>query len=128
MVTSSEARASPSIGDLPMTAPYGMTLTDYLKACEAQGLGLVSNTLSDVMADTVVALNELAAVVLVSGALGHGRRSLTRIVDDAKLACGDIGKSDAWLYVLDIKASSAVSFAGRLELAGMKVSLMREAL
>lgn len=106
----------------------GMTLSDYLNACKASGVGMCS--LSDVMADTSARLVKLADEVkngVVALTVARGR--LRVIMEEARTTSVSLNKNDGWVYVmLDVKARDVLSFAGRLEVAAMKINLMAEAL
>ncbi|MGL5583185.1 MAG: hypothetical protein ACRDCE_19815 [Cetobacterium sp.] len=111
-----------------MTTHCGMNLSDYLNACKAAGVGVCS--LGDVMGDAIVRLNKLADSVRCGAvALTVARGRLRVIMADALSLCANIGKNDGWCYVmLDVKARDVLSFAGRLEVAAMKVQLMKDAM
>lgn len=101
----------------------GMPLNEYLNACADNGVGFIS--LASVMADTASQLDSLAVRIRANGSLGDGRRNLSRIVDATSCLCASLGKNDGWLYlVVEVKARDVLSFAGRLELAAMKVRMV----
>lgn len=113
---------------MTITTHCGMNLSDYLAACNAAGVGVMP--LSAVMGDTVNRLNKLASDVangVVVLTVARGR--LRVVMNEAIALCASIGKNDGWCYVmLEVKARDVLSFAGRLEVAAIKVQLMKDAM